>query len=829
MKRTLTIYAFMMAATMLFAIPAIRKPFTITQSDGTTLTVMLRGDEHFHYYVNMAGQPLVQRPDGMYREATMFEVKNMHAGWEAKKREANNRRLRRAAKRRAKGDYTGEKRGLVVLVNFADKSLSTRGTRSAFNDMFNLKGYNKNDHIGSVRDYFYEQSYGQLTIDFDVVGPYTVSKKMAYYGENDSEGNDVHPAEMVIEALRLADADVDYRNYDWDSDGEVDQVYVIYAGYGEAMGVAANTIWPHEWDLESGSDYSDGAGPIYLDDMKLNTYACGSELLGSSGTTLNTIGTAVHEFSHCLGLPDMYDTTSEGGNFGLDSWSVMCAGSYNGPEEWGEVPAAYTSYERMFAGWLTPVELDAPRIVSEMQPLSSTPEAYIIYNDARKNEYYLLENRQNEKFDSYLYGHGMLVLHVDYDEDAWYENTVNNDANHQRCTIIPADNQFMTGYYGGQTYATSTDLAGDPYPGTSGNHELTDTSKPAATLYNRNLSGTKLMGCPLTDIQEKNGDISFVVMGGIKIDTPELEAESDITATSFTANWKAVSDAEEYTLQLRTVHEGKDISEMLILSEDFSGFATVTRDGTNDIGTRLDTYMQQSGWTGTKCFASTSRLKMGSASVSGVLTSPLIENTESGSVTIAFSEVEYNNTVGGNIVVELLEGSSKTAVQTFTVTSGSTSHVVTFEAAAAPFYLRITAVKRIYLTAVAIYDGAYTMEQIESGEAEGVDVQTFTTTDTHYTFTGLDATLPYSYRVNATTGTASSQWTAWTPVTLAGDPVNPADVNRDGHVDSHDVLLVYEYIQQHGSGEAARAEDVNADGLVDAQDVLCIYAVMRDN
>ncbi len=819
----------MMAATMLFAIPAIRKPFTITQADGTTLTVMLRGDEHFHYYVNMAGQPLVKRADGMYREATMFEVKNMRAGWEAKKREANNRRLRRAAKRRAKGDYTGEKRGLVVLVNFADKSLSTSGTRSAFNDMFNQKGYNQNDHIGSVRDYFYEQSYGQLTIDFDVVGPYTVSKKMAYYGENDSEGNDVHPAEMVIEALRLADADVDYRNYDWDSDGEVDQVYVIYAGYGEAMGGASNTIWPHEWDLESATDYSDGNGPIYLDDMKLSTYACGSELRGASGTTLNTIGTAVHEFSHCLGLPDMYDTTEAAVNFGLDCWSVMCAGSYNGPEDWGEVPAAYTSYERMFAGWLTPVELDAPRIVSEMQPLSSTPEAYIIYNDARKNEYYLLENRQNEKFDSYLYGHGMLVLHVDYDEDAWYENTVNNDANHQRCTIIPADNQFMTGYYGGQTYATATDLAGDPYPGTSGNHELTDTSKPAATLYNRNLSGTKLMGCPLTDIQEKNGVISFVCMGGIKIDTPELEAESDITATSFTANWKAVSDAGEYTLQLRTVHEGKDISEMLILSEDFSEFATVTRDGTNDIGTRLDTYMHWPGWTGTKCFASTSRLKMGSASVSGVLTSPLIENTGSGSVTIAFSEVEYNNTVGGNIVVELLDGSSKTALQTFTVTSGSTSHVVAFESAAAPFYLRITAVKRIYLTAVAIYDGAYTMEQIESGEAEGVDIQTFTTTDTHYTFTGLDATLPYSYRVNATSGTASSQWTAWTPVTLAGDPVNPADVNRDGHVDSHDVLLVYEYIQQHGSGEATAAEDVNADGQVDAQDVLCIYAVMRDN
>ncbi len=829
MRRTLCTYILLMISTLLLAIPAIRRPFTLTQPDGTTLTVMLRGDEHFHYYVNMSGQPLVLMADGMYREATMFEVKNMYARWEAKQRETNNRRLRRSARHRAKGDYTGEKRGLVILVNFSDKAMSANGTQSAFNDMFNKKGYSKNGHIGSVRDYFYEQSYGQLSIDFDVVGPYTVSNKMSYYGGNDSEGNDKHPAEMVIEALRLADADVDYRSYDWDSDGEVEQVYLIYAGYGEAMGGAENTIWPHEWDLVSAEEYSDGTGAVYLDGVMLNTYACGSELLGGSGSTLNTIGTPVHEFSHCLGLPDLYDTSEEGDNFGLDTWSVMCAGSYNGPDEWGEVPAAYTSYERMFAGWLTPVELDAPRIVSEMQPLSSASEAYIIYNDARKDEYYLLENRQTEKFDSYLYGHGLLVLHVDYDEDAWYENTVNNEANHQRCTIIPADNQFMTGKYMGLRYATKSDLAGDPYPGTSANHELTTTSTPAATLYNRNLSGTKLLDCPLTEINEQGNTIGFVVMGGIKIDTPELTDETDVTNTSFTANWDAVAAADSYTLELRSVSGNSlVIADCLILSDDFSGFDSFSRDGTNDIGQRLDSYMQFEGWTGTKCFASVSKLKMGSASTSGVLTSPLIENVASSGVTIAFSEQEFNKTSGGDIVVELLNSSGKT-VQSVTEKSGGTAHVVSFDNVTAPLYIRITAVKRIYLTAIAFYDGVFTAAQIESGEAENAEITTYTTTFTHYTFTGLDPSLSYSYRVNATAGEACSKWTSWQHVTLAGLTASSADVNGDGQVNSQDVLQVYEYMQQHTTSVTSAAEDVNADGQVDVQDVLCIYATMQES
>lgn len=501
---------------MAVAIPAIKAPITITQADGSTLEVRLIGDEHYHYYTTLDGTPLIMGANGMYREATMLETIAMNER-RAKRLNARNRvRAQRNTQNRA-SIYTGKHKGLVILVNFNDKSMLTTSTWGTFHDMFNKEGYNKNNHIGSVRDYFLAQSYDQLDIEFDVVGPYTLSKNMSYYGKNDADGYDSHPAEMVIEAVRMANPEVNYKDYDWDGNGEVDQVYVIFAGYSEAAGAPSNTIWPHEWDLESAKYGGDGTGALYLDGVWINTYACSNELLGITGNTINPIGTAVHEFSHCLGLPDMYDT--EGNNFGMGCWSVLDQGCYNGPRSQGEVPASYTSYERMYAGWIKPTELKSAHSVRNMQTLADSQEAYIIYNDANRNEYYLLENHQKTGWDKYSYGHGMLIIHVDYDEDAWFYNVVNNTANHQRCTIIPADNQLNTGYI----YAN--DLAGDPYPGTSGNTSLTDVTRPAARLYNANSKGRKYMGKPIEYIREANGLISFNFMGGL----PQTDVNQDGT------------------------------------------------------------------------------------------------------------------------------------------------------------------------------------------------------------------------------------------------------------------------------------------------------------
>ena len=404
-KRFLTLAAMFMLAASAFAVPAKRVKRQVQQPDGSVLTVMLRGDENFHYTSTEDGQPLVQRADGAYCYATLdsdgkltasaqvaHDVKSRGAaelsflnyytaesqkvrslGMERAK-QRNARRMARLANRGvvdASGKpvrkvmagatggegigITGKRKGLVILVNFKDKKMQTKHSQAEWNDYFNKVGYNKYGNNGSVHDYFYAQSYGKLDLEFDVIGPVTVSKNMASYGANDSKGNDIDPAGMIKEACELAYAKekMDMSQYDWDGDGAVDQVYVIYAGYGEAAGGEVNTIWPHEWDIEGGG-YS-----LVLGGQRIRTYACSSELNGGSGTYISGIGTACHEFSHCMGIPDMYDTNG-GGCFGMDAWDLMDYGSYGGD---GYEPTGYNTYEKWVSGWIEPTILDRKSVV----------------------------------------------------------------------------------------------------------------------------------------------------------------------------------------------------------------------------------------------------------------------------------------------------------------------------------------------------------------------------------------------------------------------------------------------------------------------------------
>jgi M6 family metalloprotease-like protein len=393
---------------------------------------------------------------------------------------------------------SGSKRGLVILVNFSDQKMYYN--RQLYDRFFNQVGFHDYGMEGSVHDYFLSQSYGQFDLSFDVVGPVTLSRQWSYYGENNSEGYDKHSGEMVAEACQMADEAVDFSKYDWDGDGYVDQVFIVYASYGENGGASAYTIWPHEYQLTLCLDEdNDGPGAIQLDGVWIDTYACSNELSGLSGTQLDGIGTACHEFTHCLYIPDMYDT--EGSNFGMGTWDLMDYGTYNGNSC---CPASYTSYERMYCGWLTPVVLYSSRQINNMQPITSAPEAYIIYNSAYAKEYYLLENHQQESWDKSAYGHGMLILHVDFDRDAWIDNTVNIVGSHQRMTFFPAD---------GIRSLTLKSLAGDPWPGNSMNNEFSSATNPAATLYHKNELGVLLMEYALTDIKESNGLISFDFIG----------------------------------------------------------------------------------------------------------------------------------------------------------------------------------------------------------------------------------------------------------------------------------------------------------------------------
>lgn len=544
MKKLFTLFLFLFACALTInAIPVKSKPATVTQSDGTQLTIVMRGDEVFHYRTTLDGVPVQRGADGNFYYAKLTDTgyqltavlahnsDNRSDGEEVAlaerlkqqaqsvmqqhhntlQRARTSQRLKSLRNYNTKsndtGLYTGERRGLVILVNYQDLSMVEANPQQAFNDQMNLEGYNEDGNTGSVHDYFYEQSYGQFNMVFDVVGPFTVSKPMAYYG--DKTISSVGRAEkMVVEACQLADEVVDFSKYDWNNDGEAEMVYVVYAGYGASSyeaGAENDAIWPHEATLTSF-----GLSPLTLDGVKINRYACSNELAGTSGTKMEGIGTACHEFSHCFGLPDFYDTNYV--MFGMGEWSPLDQGINLGD---GFAPCGYTSYERMACGWLNPTELSEPTTIEGMQPLAASPEAYIVYNDANHDEYYLLENRQLVNSDQSLETHGLLVLHVDYDQTAWAENTVNNDTKHQRCSIIAADNDtpglYETGYYDSHL--------GDPYPGSTGNTALTDTSVPAATLFNANANGTKFMSKPITDISESaDGLISFNFMGGSNTD-----------------------------------------------------------------------------------------------------------------------------------------------------------------------------------------------------------------------------------------------------------------------------------------------------------------------
>lgn len=518
MKRTTSFILSLALASAAFAVPAKRIQVTLTRTDGTTVAAYLVGDEYYHYYqavetgeilfTDAEGHCYTPSENAIAQRRQMAQKRNLSAENARARRSAGPLRAETLGARETPFDLTGKKKTLVMLVDFTDTKMSFK--HDDFDAQINEVGYKGNNLFGSVHDYFYSQSYGQFDISFDVVGPLTVSKKLSYYGKNDQYGNDMYPATMVAEACELAhEQGVDFSDYDWDGDGEAEMVICIYAGYGEAQGGASTTVWPHQFTLSESLAYGDGPGMMEFDGTTIDSYLVLNELNGTRGTRLDGIGTFCHEYSHSLGLPDIYNTAG-GNTFGMDDWNLMDSGCYNAD---GYVPCAYTAYERMFCKWLTPVELSEGCNVENMHAITEAPNAYIIYNEANRDEYYLLQNIQQNDWNDYAPGHGLLVIHVDYDQDVWYNNTVNNEKNHRRCTIIPADNNI---------YTSATALKGDPYPGSTKNTALTDLSTPAATLYNRNADGRKFMGKPIEDISETlnpsqtNGTVSFTFNGGGK-------------------------------------------------------------------------------------------------------------------------------------------------------------------------------------------------------------------------------------------------------------------------------------------------------------------------
>ena len=430
MKKITTLSLLLVVAMTLFAVPARRGWQVRTQADGTTIEVQQVGDEFYHYMINRAGKQ-VREVNGMYVEVGEAPAPEV----------AKARRAKGVARRQRKDVGTTPNlapKGVVILVNFNDKSMQSGHTQATFDELCNSLNCTVNAGYPSAGQYFADQSNGSYRPQFDVFGPVTLSRNVAYYGTDnpgDEEGDDQHATDAVVEGCLLANEQftINWADYDSDNDGYVDFVYVIYAGMGQADGGASETIWPHNWSVESARQYGYCtylATQCKVGGKKLDNYAMSGEISGSS---LGGIGTLCHEFGHVMGLPDLYDTSYGSVYEGCktpNDWDIMDGGSYNGD---GHCPPNYDPWEKDFFGWLTPINLgNEGQNVTLYANGTANQQTYQInasgtyVGPTTSGLRYYIENRQAVGWDAPLTGHGMLIWKVNFNETAWTDNAPNN-------------------------------------------------------------------------------------------------------------------------------------------------------------------------------------------------------------------------------------------------------------------------------------------------------------------------------------------------------------------------------------------------------------------
>lgn len=509
------------------AVPAKPGWHTIAQSDGTILKVQAVGNAFNNALMTADGLTVARGDDGdFYYTSTLTGLTAVRAH-EASKRSAAEKAFVQAQRGAlsmqfqpyklptAKGRLnavgsnaaadvpaTGTRHIPIILVEFQDKKFNN--TREKIIDAM-LTG------DVSVGKYFADQSNGMYNPVFDVYGIYCLSQDREYYGGHNNTTKDKGIGWLVTEACELAAADgVSFQPYDTNNDYYCDVVIVIFAGVGEAQAKVYHpeAIWPCNWTLDAAKYYSRGGNGSFQPsggDPYINHFAVFNELYGSNdnGKTIDGIGTFVHEFGHCLGLPDLYDT---GNNdyYGMGNWDVMCLGCYCND---GYSPVGYSAYEKVFMGWVNYIK-PVPNTYYTLPIWNNgdkvTDRAVCITSDINKNEYFVLENRHRVGWDRYLPGEGMMVTHITYSASHWTNNKPNNEKI-QLVTLLPADDKLSQ-------YTENGDLW--PY----GSHfNLTDETSPSTKLnmnsYGEITGHAGNLEKPITNIvANRDGTVSFWYM-----------------------------------------------------------------------------------------------------------------------------------------------------------------------------------------------------------------------------------------------------------------------------------------------------------------------------
>lgn len=446
-KIYLTLFVFFLGLAI-YAVPAYPGLITTQQPDGTTISFYLRGDENFSFKMSEDGYLLTLNEEGIFEYADLRDGDIVSLGVKASdvlKRSAEEleflkntvkvsdlqmqfnevvnlrkqQRRDREVQRAVKYPTQGSPKSLVILVNFKDLKFLKETANADFTNMLNQDGYSENGATSSAREYFRTSSFGQFDPNFVVVGPYDLPENVEYYGKNGrgGAGSDVNASDLILHACALADsAGLDFVEFDTDSNGILDNVFVYYAGHNEAEFAGEDRVWPHRGSVRK---------QVFHDSIRVLGYACSSELKGKSGEVQCGIGTFVHEFGHVLELPDLYVTDYSHETPTLLDWDVMDKGPYNNE---GRTPPTYSAYERFFCGWLKPEPLDSLSGVHVLEPLITSNKAYILsktphnmngYNPNPK-EFFMIENRQKIGIDSLgVPGEDMLITHINYNSLLW--------------------------------------------------------------------------------------------------------------------------------------------------------------------------------------------------------------------------------------------------------------------------------------------------------------------------------------------------------------------------------------------------------------------------
>lgn len=562
------------------AVPAYPGLISVRQSDGSTLTIRRAGDEYHNMaystdgyallynratrnyeYARLDGSDIVTSGivaadesmrdadarhflSGIDREAIDRQFGKDWGVARAKASDRDSEGCRPGQDRVVRINYnvptTGDRDVLVILVEFADKKFDECAgmgdPREYYDRFFHEEGFSDNGCHGSAYDYYYKGSLGKYRPDFHVLGPIQVSGGYADYA---GDGGSAATYRMIQEVVPLADSmyDIDFRQFDTDGDGLIDNVYCLYAGYGQADSPVSDSIWPHSFKLSAIH------AEFEVDGVTVDRYTVSQQVNGVSNLSVG-IGTFVHEFGHVLGLADHYNNSSPMGNppNNVGNWDVMSSGSYNNDQN---CPAPFSAFERYSLGWCEPTHLDPgeARKIS-ISPYMDSGECFRIDVRPDDREYFLIENRQQTDWDSYLPGHGILVWHIEEDQYKWDVNKPNYDQNHQCVDIVEAGKLL-----------TSTGHDSDAFPGT----------RDVRNYSFLNWNNSKAFGFEWVEEQE-DGHCWFLLSDtDYRLSTPEVSSK-DIMGTSAVVAWKGDPIADSYEISLL-----KDGTEVYYTTAEESG------------------------------------------------------------------------------------------------------------------------------------------------------------------------------------------------------------------------------------------------------------------